>query len=101
MKRIKKERKKKSLDGTKDSKEKVFRKRVCRFCSDPKLPMDVKDGKAFRPFLTEKDKLLPRRNTGLCAFHQRRLTNAVKKGRILGILPFATSQQIPSLNLRK
>lgn len=67
--------------------------KTCRFCEDKELRIDYKDGKAFRPFLTERDKIHPRRQTGLCAFHQREMTRAIKRARHLGILCFVAAQR--------
>lgn len=86
-------------DSDRDSQDKEggfqrsFRKKTCRFCADKTLPLDYKDARALRSFLTEREKLLPRRITGLCSYHQRRVTHAVKRARILAIIPFAVSQR--------
>ncbi len=66
------------------------RRRVCRFCAEPKLTIDYKDAKALRPFLTERGKIVPRRLSGTCAKHQRELANAIKRARVLAIIPFTT-----------
>ncbi|GMO29905.1 MAG: 30S ribosomal protein S18 [Termitinemataceae bacterium] len=65
-----------------------FKKKVCRFCSQ-KLNIDYKDSDVLRRFITERGKILPRRITGTCAKHQRALAEAVKRARILALLPFA------------
>lgn len=70
------------------------RKRVCRFCADFKLPIDFKEPKLLLPFTTERGKIVPRRVTGNCAFHQRRITEAVKRARVLALLPFAATYQV-------
>ena len=75
--------------------QRSFRKKTCRFCADKTLPLDYKDARALKSFLTEREKLLPRRITGLCAYHQRHVTHAVKRARILAIIPFAVSQKEP------
>lgn len=77
----------------KESYPRSFRKKSCRFCADKTLPLDYKDGKTLRAFMTERDKILPRRITGLCAYHQRQVTGAVKRARILGLVPFSISQR--------
>ncbi len=69
------------------------RKRVCRFCADPYLILDYKDSRYLIPFVTDRGKIIPRRITGNCALHQRRLQQAVKRARILAILPFTTVYQ--------
>ncbi|MBI5598152.1 MAG: 30S ribosomal protein S18 [Deltaproteobacteria bacterium] len=79
-------------EGYGQSRGKMFqRRKVCRFCADRKLRIDYKDSKALRPFLTEKGKILPRRMSGACAKHQRELSSAIKRARVLAIIPFATT----------
>lgn len=69
------------------------RKRVCRFCADYKLPLDYKEPKLLSVFVTERGKIIPRRITGNCAYHQRRVQESVKRARILALLPFTTIYQ--------
>ena len=52
------------------------RRKVCRFCVDSKLPIDYKDANTLRQFVTERGKIIPRRISGNCARHQRRVTRA-------------------------
>jgi small subunit ribosomal protein S18 len=66
-----------------------LRRKVCRFCADSSLPIDYKDAKALRLFTTEIGKLIPRRISGNCAKHQRKLALAVKRARHIAILPFS------------
>jgi len=66
------------------------KKKVCRFCADFRLFLDYKEPKLLTPFITDRGKIIPRRITGNCAFHQRRLQEAVKRARILALLPFTT-----------
>jgi len=66
------------------------RRRVCRYCAEPKLTIDYKDAKALRPFLSERGKITPRRLSGACAKHQRQISTAVKRARVLAIIPFST-----------
>lgn len=68
------------------------RTKVCRFCADPKQPIDYKDPKVLRFFVTETGKLIPRRISGNCARHQRQVTTAVKRARHLALIPFVTTQ---------
>jgi small subunit ribosomal protein S18 len=63
------------------------KKKVCRFCTQ-KLKIDYKDADTLRRFVTERGKILPRRITGTCARHQRAVAEAIKKARILALLPF-------------
>ncbi len=64
-----------------------FKKKVCKFCTQ-KLKIDYKDSDGLRRFTTERGKILPRRITGTCAKHQRSLAVAVKRARVIAILPF-------------
>jgi small subunit ribosomal protein S18 len=65
----------------------MFRKKVCRFCTQ-KLKADYKDYEGLRRFITERGKILPRRITGTCAKHQRALATEIKRARVLAYLPF-------------
>lgn len=63
------------------------KKKVCAFCVD-KTPIDYKDVSKLRRYVTEKGKILPRRQTGTCSLHQRELAVAIKRARIMALLPF-------------
>jgi len=69
-------------------KKKIFRKRPCRFCLDKIKDIDYLDYPKFQKLLTERGKIVPSRISGNCAKHQRQLARAVKKARILSLLPF-------------
>ncbi|ABS24339.1 30S ribosomal protein S18 [Anaeromyxobacter sp. Fw109-5] len=64
------------------------RRKVCRFCADKTLKVDYKDQSQMKYFLTERGKIIPRRISGNCAKHQREVATAVKRGRMLAILPY-------------
>jgi len=64
------------------------RRKVCRFCADKTLKVDYKDHGQMKYFLTERGKIIPRRISGNCAKHQREVATAVKRGRMLAILPY-------------
>ncbi len=66
-----------------------LRRKVCRFCADQSLLIDYKDAKALRLFTSEIGKMIPRRISGNCAKHQRRLAVAIKRARHIAIMPFA------------
>jgi len=66
----------------------VFRKRVCRFCTNKVKTIDYKDVKLLEAFVTEKGKINSRRYTGNCAKHQRVVTEAIKKARFISLLPY-------------
>ncbi|MCM1408216.1 MAG: 30S ribosomal protein S18 [Treponema brennaborense] len=71
------------------SKPKFFRRKVCKFCAQ-KAKIDYKDADGLRRFTTERGKILPRRITGTCAKHQRRLSLEIKRARAICLLPFVT-----------
>lgn len=64
------------------------KRKMCRFCDQKVVEIDYKDDRILRKYLTERGKIIPRRVTGVCAKHQRQLTRAIKRGRILAMLPF-------------
>ena len=65
------------------------RRKVCAFCVDKVVNIDYKTiGKYSRKVLSERAKIIPRRVTGTCARHQRQLTVAVKRARIIALIPF-------------
>ncbi len=65
------------------------RPKVCAFCVDHVAHIDYKDVNMLRRYLTDRGKIKPRRQTGTCAKHQRRLAVALKRARYLALLPFA------------
>lgn len=64
------------------------KKKVCLFCADKSKVIDYKDATTLKRFVTEKGKIVPRRQTGTCSYHQRQITTAVKRARNMAILPF-------------
>jgi len=73
-------------------KKKTFHKqKICRFCADSSLAIDYKDFSMLRFFVTERGKIIPRRISGNCARHQRRITNAVKRARNIALIPFTVA----------
>lgn len=67
---------------------KPAKKKVCAFCQDKSIVIDYKDVARLRKFITEKGKILPRRQTGVCSAHQRELALAIKRARVMALLPF-------------
>jgi small subunit ribosomal protein S18 len=68
-------------------------KKVCTFCHDghgdnKAVTIDYKDVAELRKYISDRGKILPRRMTGTCAFHQRELTTAIKRARHLALLPY-------------
>ena len=68
--------------------KKPSKKKVCIFCVDKVEAIDYKDVNKLKKFMTEKGKILPRRQTGVCSAHQRELTEAIKRARVMALLPF-------------
>jgi len=66
------------------------RRKVCRFCADKTLAVDYKDVRTLQSFITEGGKIVPSRTSGNCAKHQRQLAIAIKRARVLALLPFST-----------
>jgi small subunit ribosomal protein S18 len=64
------------------------RRRVCSFCVDKVESIDYKDVARLRRYISERGKIIPRRISGNCAKHQRQMTVAVKRARIVALLPF-------------
>ncbi len=64
------------------------KRRVCSFCVDKIEHVDYKDVGRLKRYITERGKILPRRISGNCATHQRQLTKAIKRARIVALLPF-------------
>ncbi len=64
------------------------KKRVCSFCMDKVNSIDYKDVPRLKKYITERGKILPRRVSGNCAWHQRILTVAIKRARVMALVPF-------------
>ena len=67
---------------------KPARRKVCAFCAEKVEVIDYKDVNRLKKYVTEGGKILPRRMSGVCAMHQRELSNAIKRARIVALLPF-------------
>ena len=68
--------------------KKTAKRKVCTFCVDKAKEIDYKDIAKLKRYITEKGKILPRRQTGTCAEHQRALTVAIKRAREMALLPY-------------
>jgi|SRR5579871_4221980 len=83
--------------GGKGGKEKGARKRgfarrkVCRFCADKNVPIDYKDPQTLKYFITDRGKIIPRRISGNCARHQRKVATAIKRSRMIALMPFTVT----------
>jgi len=70
------------------------RRKGCRFCGDKTLKIDYKEIRNLRYFVSERGKIVPRRISGNCAEHQRKVTEAIKRARNIALLPFTTSHSV-------
>jgi small subunit ribosomal protein S18 len=76
-----------------DGGRKFFRrKKVCKFCTEKIDSVNYKDVRLLAGFVAESGKIVPRRLTGVCTPHQRRVTAAIKQARNIALLPFATAR---------
>ena len=66
------------------------RRRVCKFCAEKIDYINYKDVRLLAPFLPERGKIQPRRISGTCALHQRKLQTAIKRARQLALIPYVT-----------
>lgn len=64
------------------------RRKICKFCADKIDYIDYKDPKLLLPFVPERGKIQPRRISGTCAKHQRKLARAIKRARQLALIPY-------------
>ena len=75
--------------GPREGGRKFFRrKKVCKFCVEKIDGINYKDVRLLSQFVAESGKIVPRRLTGVCTPHQRRLTDAIKQARNIALLPF-------------
>lgn len=63
------------------------RPKVCQFCTGELEVTDYHDGRMLKRFISDTAKILPRRRSGVCAKHQRRLATTIKRARVLAIIP--------------
>jgi small subunit ribosomal protein S18 len=76
--------------GPREGGRKFFRrKKVCKFCTEKIEAINYKDVRLLAQFVAESGKITPRRLTGVCTPHQRRLSLAIKQARNIALLPFA------------
>jgi len=66
------------------------RRKVCAFCTERDAVIDYKNPAQLRKFISERGKILPRRMTGTCAYHQRQLTREIKRARQVALLPYVS-----------
>lgn len=82
---------KKTGDKQQGQRRTLFRRRkVCKFCADKIDDINYKDMKLLGAFVPERGKILPRRISGTCAMHQRKLQTAIKRARQIALIPYVT-----------
>lgn len=69
----------------------IPKRKVCIFCRDKVEKIDYKDSVQLRPYISDRGKIQPRRRTGTCAKHQRRLAVAIKRARHIALLPYVAA----------
>ena len=69
--------------------DRIPRRKICQFCHDNVREIDYKDANRFmKRYISDRGKIEPRRKTGTCAKHQRRLSTAIKEARFMALLPY-------------
>lgn len=76
--------------GGRNMRNRRSRRKVCAFCVEKADYIDYKDVAKLRKYVTERGKILPRRISGTCAKHQRAVAEAIKRARVVGLLPYTT-----------
>lgn len=71
-----------------------MRRKGCRFCADSSIKIDYKEVRTLRYFISERGKIVPRRISGNCAEHQRKVTEAIKRARNIALLPFTAGHSL-------
>ncbi|MBI4411507.1 MAG: 30S ribosomal protein S18 [Deltaproteobacteria bacterium] len=75
----------------KEKRRSTSKRKSCRYCTDKELMIDYKLIRQLGSFLSERGKIAPRRISGNCAYHQRRVVEAVKRARLLALLPYTAA----------
>ncbi len=65
------------------------RRKVCAYCADKNKTIDYKDTQTLKRYISDRGKILPRRVTGSCAKHQRKITTAIKRARQIALIPYS------------
>jgi small subunit ribosomal protein S18 len=68
----------------------IKKEKKCYFCENNINSIDYKDTENLRKFMNYYSKILPKRRTGICGTHQRKLSLAVKRARIMALVPFTS-----------
>jgi small subunit ribosomal protein S18 len=70
------------------------RRKVCRFCAEKSTKVDFKDANTLKYYVTERGKIIPRRISGNCAKHQRQVAVAIKRARMVALLPYTVLHNV-------
>lgn len=76
----------------KKRKKASFKKKVCNFCVEKIEEIDYKNPYSLKRFISERGKIMPRRISGVCSAHQRRLAIAIKRARQVALMPYTTTR---------
>ncbi len=68
------------------------RRKICRFCEHQVKRIDYRDDRILKRYISDRGKIIPRRVTGVCAKHQRWLSTAIKRARVMSFLPFTSKE---------
>ena len=79
--------------GTGMRKRGFTRRKVCRFCADKTLTIDYKDSQLLKYFITDRGKIIPRRISGNCAKHQRKVALSIRRSRMIALMPYTVTGQ--------
>lgn len=74
--------------NTKNTRYRRTRRKPCTFCIEKAQDIDYKSHQRLRRFVSDRGKIIPRKTTGTCAGHQRMLADAIKRARVVALLPF-------------
>lgn len=69
----------------------ISRRKVCRFCADATVVLDYKNPQILKGYMTDRGKITPRRISGNCAKHQRALALAIRRSRMIALMPFTVT----------
>lgn len=69
----------------------MSRRKVCRFCADSTVSIDYKNPSVLKNFITDRGKMVPRRISGNCAKHQRAMSLAIRRARMIVLMPFTVT----------
>ncbi|OGF63552.1 30S ribosomal protein S18 [Candidatus Giovannonibacteria bacterium RIFCSPLOWO2_01_FULL_44_40] len=68
----------------------MIKSKQCYFCAANIKVVDFKDSQMLRKFMTPQAQIVPRKKTGACSLHQRKLATAIKRARFLGLAPYVS-----------